>query len=84
MKANRAFHLIVRRSGHQPAFIAGRHRTDRVEVVSVDDGEVVLFWELAPRQATKLVKALRADLVGLEAEEFVAIWEDADSTAEWP
>jgi hypothetical protein len=51
---------------------------------AVDDGEVVLFWELAPRQATKLVKALRADLVGLEAAEFVTIWEDADVTSDWP
>lgn len=78
MRANRAFHLIVTRSGHQPVFMADRQRTDRVEVVSVQDGEVVLFWDLPPRRATKLVKALRADLVGLEAEEFVAIWEDAD------
>jgi hypothetical protein len=84
VRANRAFHLIVSRSGHQPAFMAGRGRTDRVEVVSIDDGEVVLFWELAPRQASRLVKALRADLVGLEAEEFVAIWEDADVTSDWP
>jgi hypothetical protein len=84
VKANRVFHLIVTRSGHGPAFMADRHRTDRVEVVSIDDGEVVLFWELAPREATKLIKALRADLVGLEAEEFVAIWEDADVTSDWP
>jgi hypothetical protein len=84
VRANRAFHLIVTRSGHQPAFMADRRRTDRVEVVSVEDGEVLLYWELPSRQATKLVKALRADLVGLEAEEFLTIWEDADVTSEWP
>jgi hypothetical protein len=84
VRANRAFHLIVTRSGHRPAFMADRGRTDRVEVVSVDDGEVVLYWELSPRQATKLVRTLRADLVGLEAEEFLTIWEDADVTPEWP
>jgi hypothetical protein len=52
---------------------------DRIEVVSVDDGELLLYWELAPKDATKLVRRLRADLAGLEAEEFLAMWEDADS-----
>jgi hypothetical protein len=84
MKANRAFHLIVSREGHEPAFLADRHRTDRVEVISIDDGEVVLYWELPAKQATRLVKALRTDLVGLEAAEFVRRWEDADGTEDWP
>jgi hypothetical protein len=84
MKANRAFQLIVSRSGHEPAFMAGRNRVDRIEVVSIDDGEIVLYWELAPKQANKLLKSLRTDLVGLEAEEFVSIWEDADVTSDWP
>jgi hypothetical protein len=84
MRANRAYHLIVSRAGHAPAFIADRHRMDRIEVISVEDGEVVLYWELPAKQAIKLVKQLRADLVGLEAEEFLAIWEDADVTADWP
>lgn len=84
MKANRVFHLIVSRSGREPAFMARRGRLDRIEVVSIDDGEIVLYWELEPKQASKLLKALRADLVGLEAEEFVSIWEDADVTSDWP
>jgi hypothetical protein len=58
--------------------MADRRRTDRIEVVSIDDGEVVLFWELPAKQAAKLLKQLRTDLVGLEAEEFVALWGDAD------
>jgi hypothetical protein len=83
MKANRAFDLTVSRGGLEPAFLADRHRTDRIEVVSIDDGEVVLFWELPAKQAAKLLKRLRGDLVGLQAEEFVALWQDADATAEW-
>ncbi|HXD67967.1 MAG TPA: hypothetical protein VNV17_25290 [Solirubrobacteraceae bacterium] len=78
MKANRVFHLIVTRGGREPAFMADRSRADRIEVVSVDDGELLLYWELAPKDAAKLVRRLRADLAGLEAEEFLAIWEDAD------
>jgi len=84
VKANRSFHLIVAREGLEPAFLADRHRVDRVEVVSIDDGEVVLYWNLPAKQAARLLKELRADLVGLEAEEFVARWEGADVTADWP
>ena len=79
MKANRVFHLIVTRGGREPSFLADRGRLDRIEVVSVDDGELLLYWELAPKDATKLVRRLRADLAGMEAEEFLAMWEDADT-----
>jgi hypothetical protein len=78
MRANRAFDLIVSRGGLEPAFLADPHRLDRIEVVSIDDGEVVLYWDLPAKQAAKLVKALRADLVGLDAEEFIATWDGAD------
>ncbi len=64
--------------------MADRHRTDRIEVISIDDGEVVLYWELPAKPATKLVKALREDLVGLEADAFIRRWEGADVTADWP
>jgi hypothetical protein len=84
MKANRAFHLIVTREGREPAFLADRGRLDRIEVVSVDEGEVVLYWDLPAKQATRLLKALRRDLVGLDAEAFLARWDGADVTADWP
>lgn len=84
MKANRVFHLIVSREGREPSFLADDSRLDRIEVVSVDDGEVVLYWELPAKQAHNLLKGLRQDLVGLEAEAFIARWEGADSTADWP
>lgn len=77
MRANRAFHLIVRRERREPAFLAPPDRHDRIEVVSIDDGEVVLFWELPAKQAAKMLKALRADLAGLDADEFIARWDDS-------
>jgi hypothetical protein len=80
MKANRVFHLIVTRGGREPAFLADRSRADRIEVVSVDDGELLLYWELPAKDAAKLLKQLRADLAGLEAEEFLALWEGADGS----
>ncbi|MGH2915715.1 MAG: hypothetical protein ACRDMX_12095 [Solirubrobacteraceae bacterium] len=80
MKANRAFHLTVTRGGREPAFMAGRARTDRIEVVSVSDGDLLLYWELPAQQASRLLRALRADLAGLDAEEFLALWEGADGS----
>lgn len=78
MRANRAFELIVSRGGLEPAFLADHDRLDRIEVVAIDDGEVVLYWDLPAKQATRLLKELRADLVGLDADEFVARWDRAD------
>ena len=79
MKANRAFDLIVSRGGLEPAFLAGPERLDRIEVVSVDDGEVVLYWDLPAKDASRLLKALRTDLVGMDVEEFLRTWEGADA-----
>ena len=74
MKANRAYELIVTRGGLGPALIAAPERHDRIEVVSIDDGEVVLFWELGARDASRHLRELRRDLAGLEAEEFLDRW----------
>jgi hypothetical protein len=78
VKANRAFELIVSRGGLEPAFLADPERLDRVEVVSIDDGEVVLFWELPAKQAARLLKALRTDLATLSSEDFITTWEGQD------
>ena len=59
--------------------MADPRRLDRIEVVSIDDGELLLYWELHAKEATKLLRQLRADLAGLEAEEFLALWEGADT-----
>jgi hypothetical protein len=48
-------------------------------VTSVDDGEVVLFWELPSKRGTRLLRELRTDLAGLDAEEFMAKWRGADA-----
>jgi hypothetical protein len=74
VRANRAFELIVSRDTLEPAFLADPRRHDRIEVVSIDDGEVVLFWELPVKEAAKLARQLREDLVTLDAQEFVRTW----------
>ena len=78
MKANRTFELIVSRGGIEPAFMAGPERLDRIEVVSIDDGEVVLFWELSAKEAARLLRELRTDLATMEADEFIMTWERTD------
>jgi hypothetical protein len=74
MKANRAYELIVTRDGLEPRFLANPTRHDRVEVVSIADGEVVLFWELSAKEAAKLLKQLREELISFEVEEFKRAW----------
>ena len=59
------------RGGAGPARLAGPGRVDHVEVVDVDTGEVVLFWDLPAVQARRLVRALREDLGRLEADAFL-------------
>jgi hypothetical protein len=77
MRANRAYELLHTRGSLRPALLAGDERHDLIEVVSIDDGEVVLFWELPARPAARLLRRLRTDLASLEADAFIARWEDA-------
>ena len=79
MKANRAYRMIVTRSGRAPALLADAARVDHIEVVEIDAGEVVLFWDRTPQAASRLARALRADLSQLEAEEFIARWSTVES-----
>jgi hypothetical protein len=78
LKANRAYELIVSREGIEPAFLADPGRLDRIEIVSIDDGEVVLFWDVPAKHAARLLRELRPDLAALEADEFMDKWVGAD------
>lgn len=78
MSARRAYRLIVTRGGAGPAWLASPRRIDHIEVVAIDSGEVVLFWDLPAMQARRLVRALREDLGRLDADEFLAAWRDAE------
>jgi hypothetical protein len=74
LKANRAYRLIVTRGGLMPALLADTSRVDHLEIVEIDTGEVILFWDRPPQAASKLARALRADLSQLHDEEFIARW----------
>jgi hypothetical protein len=74
VKANRAYRLIVTREGRVPALLADAERVDHIEVVNIDDGEVVLFWDRPAHAASRMARALREELARLEADEFIARW----------
>jgi hypothetical protein len=79
MKANRAYRLIVRRGGWMPAALADPERVDHIEVVEVDSGEVVLFWDCPPQLAARRARAVRADLSQLDDREFLERWATVES-----
>ena len=79
MKANRAYQLIVHRGSRGPALLRSAGESDHIEIVEVDSGEVVLFWDTTPAQTGRLARALKADLAGMEAEAFLAQWRRYDS-----
>ncbi len=74
MKANRAYEIIVRRGGRGPALLRSSEEADHVEIVEIDSGEVVLFWDTTPAQTGRLSRALKSDLAQLEADKFLARW----------
>jgi hypothetical protein len=74
VRADRAFRLIVTRAGRAPALLADVERSDHVEIVEIDSGEVVLFWDCPPHAASRLARTLREEMALLEADEFLARW----------
>ena len=78
MRAKDAYRMILTRGGLAPALFADAARVDHIEVVDLDSGEVVLFWDRAPQAASKLARALRADLAQLQGEEFMARWSSVE------
>lgn len=77
MTARQSYRLIVSRGGRGPAWLSDPSRVDHVEIVAVDSGEVVFFWDLPAARARRLVRALREDLGRLDAAEFLDAWGDA-------
>lgn len=78
MRAGSAYEVKHVRGGVAPALLADPGRVDHVEVLELQSGEVVLLWDLAPAQARRVVRALREDLLSLDADEFIARWRAAD------
>jgi hypothetical protein len=74
MKANRAYRLIVTRAGRAPALLADAERIDHLEIVEIDGGEVVLFWDRPAHAASRMARVLREELSRLEADEFIERW----------
>ena len=78
MRADRVYRVLLTRGGPAPVMLAEPDRVDVVEVVELDSGEVVLFWDARPRDARRLAEHLQADLRALEADEFMTRWSEFD------
>jgi len=65
MRAKNRYRLIVRRAGSD---------VSAVEIVDIDAGEAVLFWDLLRRDAKTVTRMVRADLDTLEDREFFERW----------
>jgi hypothetical protein len=81
MRANRAYRLIVTRAGRAPALLADAERVDHIEIVEIDGGEVILFWDLPAHAASRMARMLREELSQLEADEFIARWSAVEQEA---
>jgi hypothetical protein len=79
MRAKDAYRLIVTRAGKAPALLADPERVDHIEVVEIESGEAVLFWDLPPHAASRQARAMRADLNRMQAPEFLARWGTVES-----
>jgi len=78
VRARDAYRVILTRGGRAPALLADPHRVDHIEVVEIDSGEAVLLWDRPPHAASRLARAVRADLNSMDAEEFRARWSTVD------
>ena len=80
MRAKGRYRLVVRRGGLAPVVLAAPERVDHVEIIDIDEGETVLYWDLLPRDAKRVVTMLRADLETMEAREFFERWARSRAT----
>ncbi len=79
MSAARELSVVHRRASRLPAFLQPETGTDQVEITEVASGEVVLFWDVPAEEAKRFVRALRADLATLSADELLERWGAIDA-----
>jgi hypothetical protein len=79
VRAKDAYRLIVTRGGRAPALLADPGRVDHIEVVEIDSGEAILFWDRPPHAASRQARAMRADLNSMDAAEFHSRWATVES-----
>jgi hypothetical protein len=65
MRAKNRYRLIVRPAGVDASAL---------EIVDIDAGEAVLFWDLLRRDAKTVSRMVRADLEALDDREFFERW----------
>jgi hypothetical protein len=82
MRAKSRYRLVVRREGHAPAVLAAPDRVDHVEIIDVAEGETVLYWDLLPRDAKRVIAMLRSELETMDEREFFERWASFEGDAD--
>ena len=82
MRAKARYRMVVRRGGLAPALLAAADRVDHVEIIDLDEGETVLYWDLLARDAKRVITMLRADLAAMEPREFFERWASFEGDAD--
>jgi hypothetical protein len=65
MRAKNRYRMIVRPAGAD---------SSAVEIVDIDAGEAVLYWDLLRHDAKIVTRMVRADLAELDDREFFERW----------
>ena len=73
MSAARSYEVKVTRAGLAPGRLSPG-RFDLVEVISLEDMEVVLFWDVPARDTARMEAALREELARMAEGEFLSRW----------
>ena len=81
-RAKTRYRLVLRRGGFAPAVLAAPERVDHVEIIDIGDGETVLYWDLLPRDAKRVVTMVRADLAAMDEREFFERWASFEGDAD--
>ncbi len=74
VSAARSYEVKVTRAGIAPGRLASPGRFDLVEVISLEDMEVVLFWDVPARETARMEAALREELARMGEGEFLSRW----------
>lgn len=77
MRAGRRLRLVHERATRAPRFLADQSALERLEIVEIETAETALILDVAAGDAARIARAMKADLAGLETEDFLAKWSAA-------
>lgn len=77
MKAGRRLQLVHERASRAPRFLTDQTALEHLEIVEIETAETALFLDVPAADAPRIARAMKADLAGMETEDFLAKWSAA-------